>query len=260
MKKFLSIVVLALAAICINSLPAQAASGGNVQGLKFDAATRKLFGNNQHFTADIEVVSADANGNMSILSRMSASESSSRFEFSVADIKGAQMPANAVEQMKAMGMDRTIVISRDSGRTVIMIYPGLSSYVEMPITQAAGVDDKAGTVDDFKVNITEIGAETVDGHKCVKNKVVVIDKEGAKHESTVWNAKDMKSFPIMIKTVEGGLAVTMHFKNVSFATPSASLFVPPAGYSKYASMQAMMQQEMMKRLSQVGAGKGNEAE
>ena len=33
-----------------------------------------------------------------------------------------------------------------------------------------------------------MGMKTLDGHPCVKNKVVVTDKEGIKHEWMVWNA------------------------------------------------------------------------
>ena len=64
---------------------------------------------------------------------------------------------------------------------------------------------------DFKVEMTEIGKETVDGHPCVKNKVVVTDKENKKHESTVWNATDLKNFPIKIQTQEQGGNATMLF-------------------------------------------------
>lgn len=258
MKRILSTLAIAFVMLCVNPTHALAAQGESVQGLKYDTATRKLFGDNQNFTADIEVVSADTNGSMSMTSRMSASESRCRFEFSVADIKGAQMPADAAAQMKAMGMDRTIVISKDNGRRVLMIYPGLSSYVEMSGMQAAGADEAEGTIDDLKVDIVPIGAETVDGHKCVKNKVVVTDKQGSRHESTVWNAKDMKNYPVMISNTEAGVTITMHFRNVQFAAPSASLFEPPAGYTKYPNMQTMMQQEIMKRMSQMSSGNADE--
>ena len=39
--------------------------------------------------------------------------------------------------------------------------------------------------DKFKLEATELGKETVAGHPCVKNKVIVTDDKGDKHESTV---------------------------------------------------------------------------
>jgi hypothetical protein len=102
---------------------------------------------------------------------------------------------------------------------------------------------------DFKVETVELGKETVDEHPCVKNQVVVIDKEGTKRESTVWNASDLKDFPIKIVTNEHGTATTLLFKDVQLAPPDASLFDPPAGFKRYDSMMGMIQETMMKKMS-----------
>jgi hypothetical protein len=40
----------------------------------------------------------------------------------------------------------------------------------------------------------------------------------------------------------------MLFKNISFDKPADSLFAPPADFTKYDSVQSMMQAEMMKRM------------
>ena len=45
----------------------------------------------------------------------------------------------------------------------------------------------------------------------------------------------------------------MLFKNISFTKPAASLFEPPSGFTKYDSLQTMMQTEMMKKM---GGGMG----
>jgi hypothetical protein len=82
----------------------------------------------------------------------------------------------------------------------------------------------------------------------VKNKVVITDDQGKTHESTVWNAGDLKKFPIKIEMTEDGRTTTMLFKNVKASKPDATLFDPPKSYKKYESQQALMQQEMMKRM------------
>lgn len=129
-----------------------------------------------------------------------------------------------------------------------MIYPGLQSYLETPLPDSAG-----GTNGNFKIETTELGKETVDGHECIKNKVVITDTDGVKRESTVWNATDLKKFPVKIETDEHGHQAIMNFKDVSFTKPNASEFDAPAGYTKYDNMQAMMQNEMMKKM---GGGLG----
>ena len=74
---------------------------------------------------------------------------------------------------------------------------------------------------DFKVETTELGKETVDGHPCVKNKVVVTDKESKQHESTVWNATDLKNFPVKIETGRERRHFDHAFKNISLTKPDA---------------------------------------
>jgi hypothetical protein len=136
-----------------------------------------------------------------------------------------------------------VTIARPDKKIAYLVYPGLRSYAEIPLSNA----DSAPTKRDYKMEITEIGADIVDGHPCVKNKYIVTDNEGVKHESTVWNATDLKKFPVKIETVEQGDNVSMLFQNVSLAKPAASLFDPPADFKKYDTAQ-QMQQEMMKRL------------
>lgn len=249
MKTILACVVFAFATI-FATVPAAAQGNAGTQGLKYDAVTRMLFGENQSFVADMEVISAGKEGEVSMISHMSVNDGKCRFEFNVAEIKGTLMPPDAAEQMKSMGMDRTIVISRDNGRDITLVYPGLSGYVAMPAPRAT---QAGGALEAVKMDMHEIGTETVDGHKCIKNRIIVTDNRGAKHESTAWNAKDMKNFPIMIKMNEGGMDVTMHFRNVSFAAPDEAVFAPPSGCTKYPSVPAMMQQALMKRFSQVDA-------
>jgi hypothetical protein len=213
-------------------------------------ATGKLFGDNQTFSAGLEMQTTDdSSNNIIIPGKISFDTGKSRFEFNLTDMKGGQMPTNAAAQMKSMGLDEMVAVARPDKKVNYRIYPGLQSYVEMPPAKA----DSAPPNSDYTVEITEMGKETVDGHPCVKNKYIVTDKEGVKHESTVWNATDLKKFPVKIQTTESSGDVTMLFKNVSLAKPAASLFDPPADFKKYDTIQQLMQQEMMKRM---GGGMG----
>jgi hypothetical protein len=77
---------------------------------------------------------------------------------------------------------------------------------------------------------------------------VITDGKQAKYEATVWNAKDLKNFPVKIQHTQEGVESTLYFKDVKLAKPDASLFEPPAKYKKYSNMQELMQQEIMKRM------------
>lgn len=160
------------------------------------------------------------------------------------------MPAGTIEHMKAMGMDKTITISCPETKTAYLIYPGLSAYAEAPITDPNATRPASA----FKIETTALGKETVDGHPCVKNKIVITDDQGNAHTYTVWNATGLKNFPVKIETSDQGHTMTMIFKKIKTTKPDASAFEPPADYKKYDSPQALMQQEMMKRMGNLPPG------
>ena len=209
----------------------------------------KLFGDNKAFSAALEMQTKDDSGSpITMPGKISFDAGKSRFEFNLADMKGGKMPPDAVAQMKSMGFDQMVAISLPDKKAAYLLYPGLQSCVQMKLPET----EASPATNDYKMEATELGKETVDGHPCVKNKVVVTGKDGTKHESTVWNATDLKNFPIKIQSTEQGRDATMLFKNVSLTAPAASQFELPPDYQKYDNMQALMQQVMMKRMGGMG--------
>jgi len=245
MKNLLCALLLGL--LCLNF--AAYAQPGPPRGPQFSGAMDKLFGDNQTFSATLAMQMPDASGNtITVPGKIMYDTGKSRYEMNMTEAQGRQMPPDAVAQMKAMGMDRMVIISRPDKKVAYMIYPGMQAYVEneMPDSETSTAPD------DFKIQTTELGKDTVDGHPCVKNKVVVTDKDGTTHESTVWNATDLKNFPIKIQTIEDGRDMTMIYKDISFTKPDASQFEPPSGYKKYDSMESLMREQMMKRMGGMG--------
>ena len=225
---------------------AQFRGGGSANGgPTFNEATAKLFGDHQAFSAamDFEMKSPASDQPMIMPGKMSFDSGKSRFEMNMSEIKGGGLPPEAAEQMKAMGMDSMVSITRPDKNAMFIIYPGMQSYVENPLPNSG-----TNSPDDFKMETTALGDDTVDGHSCVKNKVIITEKSGKKHESLVWNANDLKKFPVKIETTEGGHQAVMHFKNVVFTKPEASVFETPTDFKKYSSMQTMMQEVMMKKM------------
>lgn len=248
MKKYLSL--LTTTVLCLGLAPAFAQFGGMPGGPKFDATMAKLFGDNNAFTAAMEFQITPKSGEeISMPGKISFDGGQTRFEMNLSELKGSKMPPQAAAQMKAMGLDQMVTLALPGKNMTYLIYPGLESYVETPLP-----DSKAGTNDNFKVETTEMGKATIDGHACVENKVVVTDDKGVKHESTVWNATDMKNFPLKIVHEEKGTDITMVFKQVSLTKPEATAFQVPSGYTRYDNMQTMMQTQMMKKM---GGGMGH---
>jgi len=241
-------VYLVILTTCLGIAPLDAQfgrPGGPTPGPGLSGSTAKLFGDNSTFSANLEIQTSTGSPteNMTMPGRIFFDNGKSRFEMDTAELKGGNMSPQAAEQMKSIGMDKMVMISRPDKKAGYQVYPSMQAYVENALPDR----ESSGSGEDFKIDITELGKETVEGHPCIKNNTIVTDKEGTKHESIVWNATDLKKFPIKIEHTEEGTKVTMLFRDVSLAKPAADLFDPPSGLTKYDSMQSMMQQVMMKR-------------
>ena len=242
MKKYLPFLGLLCSVFIAHSQPAAAGPTGPT----LDAAAAKLFGENQAFSATMEFQSKDPEKGdvVTMPGKISFDSGKSRFEMDLAEMKSSRMTPSTAAQMKQMGMSTIITISRPDKKAAYLVYPGLEAYVENPMNKSS-----AGTAADFKIETTELGKETVDGHPCIKNKAVVTDKDGNKHESTMWNATDLKNFPVKIVMAEGGNNATMSFKDIAFSKPDGKQFDPPANYTKYDDAATMMRTEIMKKMA-----------
>jgi len=227
----------------------RAAGMGGPKGPQLSGAMTKLFGEHTGFSATLEMQTRLTNNPQTVVvpGKLAFLEGKSRFEMDFTQAKGTGMRPEQAAQAKAMGMGEMIIISRPDKKLSYLVYPGFQSHVEQPLSEkeAGGAEAKYG------IETAELGKETVDGHPCVKNKVTVTDEQGRKYESTVWNATDLKNFPVKIESAQDSNPVTMSFKDIKLAKPDSGLFEPPAGSTKYADMMTMMREGMMKRM---GAG------
>jgi hypothetical protein len=71
------------------------------------------------------------------------------------------------------------------------------------------------------------GTDTVDGHPCKVENVTVTPSDGQPHTMKMWEAEDLKGFPIKIEMQSKNGPITMQYKNLSFDEPAASLFTHP---------------------------------
>ncbi len=211
----------------------------------------KFFGDNKTFTATAECsVEASSQTVPKMQLGFSMLDGKTRTDLDLLKMMGAmgsQLPPNALEQVKQMGMDKMAAITLPDKKTILIVYPSLQAYVEQAMNDRSSIQDS-----DLKIETTSLGKETVKGHACDKTKIIITDKDGNKHEGTAWKAADMKNFPIQLQMTEKQGVVTMVFLDVKFDKPDAKLFDPPAGYTKYASQQELMQAVMMKRMGGMG--------
>ena len=255
MKKYVSICAFTI--LCLGLLPVHAQLGTG--GSSLDSVISKVFGTNLNFSADMEaeIKAMPKQQDISLNGKMYFANGNSRSEMDMTSMKGSQMTPQMVAQMKAMGMDKLVSITHAGTKIVYMVYPGLQAYakIEKPDAENTGTND-------LKIETADLGAETFDGHPCLKRRYNISNsKTGQTLVMTTWNAKDLQNCPIKIEQSAWaggdsfkGNSATMIFKNVNLAKPDASLFEPPAGYKAYDSIQAMMRAEMMKHMGGAGPG------
>lgn len=217
-------------------------------GTGINAAMLSFFGDTKAFSskADVRVTDRAGKEKAQMPMQMFLLDGKLRAEMDLSQMKGGEMPPEAVLMLKQTGMDKMVTVTRPDKLVTLMIYPGLQAYAEVPMTP-----EEASTKD-LKIEKTAAGKEIIDGHPCSKNKITVTDAKGKKHEATVWNASNLKDFPIQMQIQEDGMVTTIRQTEPKFEKPGASLFDVPAGYTKHANVQALMQAAMLKM---IGGGK-----
>jgi hypothetical protein len=233
MKKLIVVFASVVIGFCFGTAGAQP---GQPPRPSFDGAMAKLFGDNQDFSGTMEFHYTQSSGNEIMMpGKVAHLADKSRFDMDMSMMQGGNIPPQAASQMKKMGLSKIATLSLPDKKTTYLLYPDLKAYVETP---SQGTNTPAA---DYKMETTKLGEETIDGHDCVKNKVVVTGPDGVPHESTVWNASDLKKFPIKIQTSTGqGAVMVMLFKDVKMDKPDASQFELPSDYTKYDDMMSLM--------------------
>ena len=233
--------LLLTAALSLTLISSFAQPGGGMGSPKADifaGGLKKILGDNKAFSAKMEMEATGPTGApMKVPGKIAYNDGKSRMEM---DMTKGGLPEEMLAQVKAMGMDNMVIISRPDKKVAYMIYPGLKAYAEMPLPETETADDSSK----YKVETKELGKETVEGQACVKNKITVSDDKDKKTEFTIWQATDLKKFPVKIVSTEGGQASTMIFKEVKLAKPDEAQFDVPKDYKKYASFMALMMEQM----------------
>jgi hypothetical protein len=237
-----------LALLSLASLTAVAQPGGPGSMPGMDLSVMKIFGEHQAFTCKADIKTLDKTGQeeMSMTADFAMLDGQMRTEVDMSKMRGKGMPPEAIAQMKQMGMDRAINIMTPAEKKMIIAFPNMKAAAKMALPEKDAASLAKSTMEK-----TELGKETIEGHPCVKNKVVIASEGGKKHEYTLWNATDLKEFPVQFETAEQGRVVRGTYHDINFAKPDAKSFAVPADCKEYASMEEMMAVVMQKMMSQM---------
>jgi len=202
----------------------------------FGGFTDKLFGSNIAYSAVLELQTGKAKP---VVAQKFFDEGKSRQELDLA----ALLPSGLGLEKGSAG--KYIQLFLPDKSALYQVHPEIKGYLEMPLPKPATVQRES----DYRMELTALGKETLDGHACIRNKTVITDSQGHQKEYTVWNATDLNQFPVKIQTTNSlGESETTFYRNIKLAKPDAKLFELPAGYRKYTDLGVMMQDIMTKQM------------
>jgi hypothetical protein len=229
---------------------AQETTAGLSPGL--NAALVRLFGEHKAFTAQLRIRMTDGQGaeTLNAPMRFALLDGKMRGELDVTQLKSKDLPALAASAARSVGMEKVVTLVRPDKAETYLLYPAFQSCIVAPIDAS----DLAALKKPAKIQRTPLARETLDGHPCVKSKVVVTEPDGRQHEAVVWHASDLKDFPLHIRTVDGADTLDLHFSQIRFVRPVATEFDLPAGTARYTEVQDMTQAVMKKLLKDALGG------
>lgn len=93
---------------------------------------------------------------------------------------------------------------------------------------------------DATIERSAAGTDTVDGHACKVENLTVTPRNGKPTKMKVWEAQDLKGFPVKVEMQTDKGPVTVEYKDISFDAPAASLFTHPENCRQMPTMPGSM--------------------
>lgn len=237
----LAILILSAASAALAQMPGADKSAGGM-----NPSMTRFFGTNTNFIAKAEVRVLDKQQHETTAMTMGFEMLGSkiRVDINMAEVKSKEMSPEFAATMKQIGMDQMTTIELPEKKSIITIYPGLKSYTESPMPK----DEVEGAFKTYKTDKKRLAKETIDGHPCEKNDMTFVDDKGAQEHVTLWNATDMKNFPLQLQMTVDDSSMVMKFKDVKLGRPDPANFEAPPGLTLYDDLNSLMTNAVNKRM------------
>ena len=92
---------------------------------------------------------------------------------------------------------------------------------------ASGQQNPFAQVQGAAIDRSPVGTDTVDGHACKVENITVTPRDGKPSKMKVWEAEDLKGFPVKVEIPSNSGTITLQYKDISLDEPPASLFTHP---------------------------------
>ena len=175
-------------------------------------------------------------------------------DFSAIQLMGPErhpLPAKVYWSGTSMRVDLTPALGHlylpASGKVYrLTVYPDKTrGCVVMKTDQAKAVQSPLELLQGTKVKRTPAGTETVEGHSCKVENVVVTRADGKTIESKVWEADDLKGVPVKIESqTEHGRLMAV-YRDIVLGTLDKAIFTPPDKCTPYEKMGQVVEKEVV---------------
>lgn len=144
-------------------------------------------------------------------------------------------PSIATLYLPASGKVYKLTVYPDKSRDCIVMRTDQAKMLPSPLELLQGT----------KVKRTSAGTETVEGHSCKIENVVVTRADGTIIESKVWEADDLKGIPVKIESqTENGKFVAV-YRDFVLGKLDKALFTPPDKCIPYEKMGQVVEDKTL---------------
>jgi hypothetical protein len=154
-----------------------------------------------------------------------------------------------------LGQDGTLIFARATGDKTFVWNPNLGSgFVLSEALQGyAPISSPVQTTNIAKVaEVAGPAGERVNGHPGHEIEFVATSNDGSSARFTMWSASDLSGFPVRIRMLTDPKQRILNLLDVRLEHLSPKLFVPPDGFTKFSTPQAMAG-ELISRRSKLKA-------
>lgn len=124
----------------------------------------------------------------------------------------------------------------DQSHQCVVMKPGQAKMLPSPLELLEGSILKR----------TDAGAETIEGHPCKIEDVVVKRADGSKIESRVWEAQDLQGIPVKIESHIGDSTLSALYREISVGTPDTAFFTIPDKCTPFEKIGQVVEQRTIR--------------
>ncbi len=141
----------------------------------------------------------------------------------------------------------TLYVPASSSVYNFTTYPDHSHQcVSMKPEQAKMIPSPLELIQGKILKRTLVGSETVDGHDCSIEDVVVEQADGTKIESKVWEAQDLKNVPVKIESYIGEVTLRALYRDIVLSDRDKALFEIPDRCTPFEKMGQVAEMRILK--------------